>query len=238
MELHFAKLQGAGNDFIIFDDFSREIDLTTEEVSWLCDRRFGIGADGVILVRPSERSECAAYMHYINADGTLAEMCGNGIRCFAKYLVDRGYVEAQGDSCVVETLAGKRPITFVVDRRERLVEATVDMGKPILKASNVPTTLEPNAETNDGKRFVKEAAIESPWGTFAFTCVSLGNPHAVCFLDNMESLPNDLFTHPAKKRLATLDVNQIGSFFESHAVFPAKANIEFAVVRKGSIHMR
>lgn len=94
MELHFAKLHGAGNDFVFVDDFSHEIELTEEQVAFLCDRHFGIGADGVILVRPSERPECSAYMHYINSDGSLAQMCGNGVRCFAKYLVDRGYVQA------------------------------------------------------------------------------------------------------------------------------------------------
>ena len=94
MELDFVKLHGLGNDFVFIDDFSRDIELTQEQVALLCDRHFGIGADGVIMVRPSKRSECAAYMHYINADGTLAQMCGNGVRCFAKYLVDRGFVLA------------------------------------------------------------------------------------------------------------------------------------------------
>ena len=100
MELDFVKLHGLGNDFVFIDDFSRDSELTQEQVALLCDRHFGIGEDGVIMVRPSKRSECAAYMHYINADGTLAQMCGNGVRCFAKYLVDRGFVLASDGSFV------------------------------------------------------------------------------------------------------------------------------------------
>ena len=119
MELSFTKLNGAGNDFVFVDDLSNEIELTTSQVSWLCDRHFGIGADGVILVRPSERPECAAYMHYINSDGTLAQMCGNGVRCFAKFLVDRGYVQASDGSFVADTLAGPKPINFAVDDEAR-----------------------------------------------------------------------------------------------------------------------
>ena len=120
MELDFVKLHGLGNDFVFIDDFSRDIELTQEQVALLCDRHFGIGADGVIMVRPSKRSECAAYMHYINADGTLAQMCGNGVRCFAKYLVDRGFVLASDGSFVADTLAGPKPISFEVDKHDKL----------------------------------------------------------------------------------------------------------------------
>ena len=88
MELSFAKLHGLGNDFVFIDDRDRALSLTDAQVSYLCDRHFGIGADGVILVRPATSEEGDGYMHYINADGTLAQMCGNGVRCFAKYLVD------------------------------------------------------------------------------------------------------------------------------------------------------
>ena len=126
MELDFVKLHGLGNDFVFIDDFSRDIELTQEQVALLCDRHFGIGADGVIMVRPSRRSECAAYMHYINADGTLAQMCGNGVRCFAKYLVDRGFVLASDGSFVADTLAGPKPISFEVDKHDKLTFATVD----------------------------------------------------------------------------------------------------------------
>ncbi|WP_302716732.1 diaminopimelate epimerase [uncultured Senegalimassilia sp.] len=238
MELDFVKLHGLGNDFVFMDDFSRDINLTKEQVALLCDRHFGIGADGVILVRPSERSECAAYMHYINSDGTLAQMCGNGVRCFAKYLVDRGYVQASDGQFVADTLAGPKPISFEVDDRDKMTRATVDMGHPILEPSDVPVNVPANATSADGAAFAKDVAITSPWGTFAFTCVSMGNPHAICFIDDFAQLSDELFTNANDKSLATLDLNKIGAYYESHEAFPEKTNVEFAYVRSGAIDMR
>lgn len=238
MERPFSKLHGAGNDFIVFDDFSRDIDLTQKQVAWLCDRHFGIGADGVILVRPSDDPACVAYMHYINSDGTLAEMCGNGVRCFAKHLVDRGHVPAGEGHFVADTLAGRRPIAFEVDEQGKLATATVDMGRPHLDPQRVPTLLAANAKTEDGCDFVLDALIDSPWGRFAFTCVSMGNPHAVCFIDSMADLPDELFSQPQNKDIHTLFVDRIGSYFEGNHLFPEKANIEFAVVHDHGIDMR
>ena len=238
MELDFVKLHGLGNDFVFMDDFSRDIELTKEQVALLCDRHFGIGADGVILVRPSERSECAAYMHYINSDGTLAQMCGNGVRCFAKYLVDRGFVQASDGQFVADTLAGPKPISFEVDENEKMTRATVDMGHPILNPADVPVNASANAESEQGVAFAKDVAIDSPWGSFAFTCVSMGNPHAICFINNFDALSNELFADPSNKCLETLDLNKVGAFYESHAMFPEKTNVEFAHVRTGAIDMR
>lgn len=238
MELDFVKLHGLGNDFVFMDDFSRDTNLTKEQVALLCDRHFGIGADGVILVRPSERSECAAYMHYINSDGTLAQMCGNGVRCFAKYLVDRGYVQASDGQFVADTLAGPKPISFEVDDRDKMTRATVDMGHPILEPSDVPINVPANATSADGAAFAKDVAITSQWGTFAFTCVSMGNPHAICFIDDFAQLSDELFTNANDKSLATLDLNKIGAYYESHEAFPEKTNVEFAHVRSGAIDMR
>ncbi|WP_139653002.1 diaminopimelate epimerase [Raoultibacter phocaeensis] len=238
MELDFAKLHGAGNDFIVIDDFSREIELTAQQIAWLCDRRFGIGADGIILVRPSDTPECAAYMHYINADGSLAEMCGNGVRCFAKYLVDRRFVETKDRFLAADTKAGVRSITYSVDEAGALVSATVDMGTPALAPETVPTTLRANAESPWGEPCVLDAVVESPWGPFAFTCVSMGNPHAVCFLDDMNSLPDGLFADFTDKTLATFDLDRIGAYFEHHPAFPEKTNVEFAVASEKGIAMR
>lgn len=237
MEIDFVKLNGCGNDFVFIDDLSNEIELTPEQVQRLCDRHFGIGADGVILVRPSDNPECVAYMHYINADGTLAEMCGNGVRCFAKYLVDHGYVSADDGKFVADTKAGERPITFQVDDKGLMTVATVDMGRPILAPEQVPVALEANAETENGQGFVKEALIDSPWGAIPFTCVSMGNPHAVTFVEDFSTWPAELFKGDDKS-LETLRVDTIGAFFESNPTFPAKANIEFAQVKPDGIHMR
>lgn len=237
MELTFTKLNGAGNDFVFVDDLSSEIELTTSQVAWLCDRHFGIGADGVILVRPSERPECAAYMHYINSDGTLAQMCGNGVRCFAKFLVDRGYVQPSDGAFVADTLAGPKPISFTIDDEGKMTQATVDMGHPILDPQTVPVSVEANAQSTTGVAYAGDIAIESPWGPFAFTCVSMGNPHAITFIEDFETLPDELFTSD-EKTLATLDLEKIGAYYESNPIFPEKANIEFASITERGIEMR
>lgn len=238
MKFDFVKLNGLGNDFVFVNDLDETLELSEAQVAQICDRHFGIGADGVILVRPSRRPECAAYMHYINSDGSLAQMCGNGVRCFAKYLVDRGIVDAKDGSFVADTLAGPKPISFEVDKDGKLTSATVDMGEPILEPSLVPVSLEGNAVTSDGQPYVSDCALESPWGDFAFTCVSMGNPHAVCFIDSFEALPDSLFKDPTNKSLESFDIDAIGAYFESHAAFPERTNVEFAEVTPANIHMR
>lgn len=237
MELDFVKLHGLGNDFVVIDDLDGKVALTAGQVSQLCDRAFGIGADGVILVRPSARPECRAYMHYINSDGTLAQMCGNGVRCFAKFLVDRGLVSAADGGFVADTLAGPRPIRFVTDEAGRLVSATVNMGAPILEPSRVPVAVEANDE-RDGVPCALDVPLDSPYGTFRFSCVSMGNPHAVCFIDDMSALPDELFADPNDKRLDTLRLDAVGAHFESAPEFPEKTNVEFAEVREDGIAMR
>lgn len=238
MEREFVKLNGLGNDFIVMDDRASQIEMSTEQVQALCDRHFGIGADGIILVRPPKTPDALAYMHYINSDGTLAQMCGNGVRCFAKFLVDAGIADAASERLIAGTMAGDRPLTFTVDEEDRMLEATVDMGCPILDPSAVPTALTANAERPDGTPFVKEVLLDSPWGAFSFTCASMGNPHAVCFVEDWESLPDALFTDAQDKGLSTLRIDEAGAFFESHPAFPEKTNVEFAEVTPDGISMR
>ncbi len=228
MKYEFFKLHGLGNDFIFINDWDSSVTLSTDDVRYLCDRHFGIGADGVILVRQSPRSECTGYMHYINSDGTLAEMCGNGIRCFAKFLVDRGYVDYRSGSFTTDTLRGPLSLTFSVDDNHLLTEATVDMDEPIFDPARIPVNYSVNAKTDSGISFIKEMPLESPWGIFSFTCVSMGNPHAVCFLDDLDALDSSVFLSESRS-LETFDLEKIGAFFESHPVFPAKCNIEFVV---------
>ncbi|MEA5020468.1 MAG: diaminopimelate epimerase [Gordonibacter sp.] len=238
MEVNFAKLHGAGNDFIIIDDMRSTMELLPAQIAALCDRHFGIGADGVILVRPSQRGECVAYMHYFNSDGSLAQMCGNGVRCFAKFLVDRGYTPASEGRCVVDTLAGPKSLSFTVDEQGRMLTATVDMGRPILAASDVPTTLCAEGETEEGESFVKDVSVPVEWGALSFTCVSMGNPHAVTFIEDFAALPDELFIDASCKSLETLDMKRIGASYEAHEVFPEKINVECAMVREGRIAMR
>lgn len=218
----FVKLHGAGNDFVFIEDLNNERDLTPEQIKGVCDRHFGIGADGVVFVRPPEDPSNSGFMDYRNSDGTIAQMCGNGVRCFAKYLVDYGIVEPNTPLINVETRAGVKTISYSANSDGKLVNATVDMGEPLLNPQRIPTTLAFNAMTEAGEAFVKEAAIDSPFGTFRFTCVSMGNPHAVTFVEDCDAV----------------DIDAVGAYFESCEVFPEKANIEFATVRDDGIHMR
>ncbi len=238
MHLDFVKLNGLGNDFIFIEDFENNIELNDTQVKQMCDRHFGIGADGVILVRSSKREECRAYMHYINSDGSLAQMCGNGVRCFAKYLVDRGYVDPHSGSFIADTLAGPRGITFETDKSDKLVTATVDMGKPIFDPAEIPVNAQTNATCEDGTPCVLDLPLRSAWGTFKFSCVSMGNPHAVCFIEDWEGLPDELFSDSQIKDLSNFNVNVVGAYFESYKIFPEKTNVEFAVVKDDAIQMR
>lgn len=220
MRYEFAKLNGLGNDFVMIDDMNDEIVLTPEQVQEICDRHFGVGGDGVILVKPSPRPECAAYMDYYNSDGTKAQMCGNGVRCFAKFLVDRGIVDPQSGSFVADTLAGPKLIEFVLDEDGKLAQATVDMGAPILEPRQVPTTLD-GVDTSFGL-VALEQPIDVDGSSYEFTCVSMGNPHAIAFLDE-----GDLSV-----------VQSIGPFVETCDAFPENTNVEFAHVDGDAITMR
>lgn len=236
MRLEFAKLNGLGNDFVMIDNMDGNISLTPEQVIFLCDRHFGIGGDGVILVDSPRTEGTDAFMNYINSDGTLAQMCGNGVRCFAKFLVDRGLVDINKGMLVAGTLAGPKPIKFHV-ADDLMTTAEVDMGDPILNPKEVPTIFEPNAKTPDGVEYAADVALDSPWGIFEFTTVSMGNPHAVCFIDDFNALPDDIFVLDDKS-LSTLNLDMIGPFFEKNEAFPEKANIEFAQVTPDGINMR
>jgi diaminopimelate epimerase len=197
-------MHGLGNDFVVIEDLAEELDLAPEAVAWFCDRHFGIGGDGLILVRPANVADAEFFMLYYNADGTTAEMCGNGIRCFAKYLVDHGHLPAESDSVRVQTLGGVKPITISRDDDGLMNMATVDMGKPELTPEKIPTTLPGEA--------VYDCPIETELGTFRITAVSMGNPHAVIWVDDVDSAP----------------VDTVGPLIENHSVFPAKTNVEFA----------
>lgn len=204
MHLEFDKMNGLGNDFIVIEDLESSLDMTPEAVAWFCDRHFGIGADGLMLVRPAVSEEADFYMHFFNADGSLAEMCGNGVRCFAKYLVDHGLVSTEADRIVVETLGGLKPVTFTRGADGSLDTATVDMGMPVLTPELIPTTFAGSQ--------VYECPVETPEGTVRVSAVSMGNPHAVIWVDDVQAAP----------------VESVGPFIESHERFPKHTNVEFA----------
>lgn len=215
MELRFTKMHGLGNDLVVIEDLDASLDLAPEAVRWLADRNFGIGGDGVILVRPSSASDADWCMLYFNADGTAAETCGNGIRCFAKYVVDRGLVPADAETVAVQTLGGVRRVAITRDEDGALAFATVDMGTPILAAADVPTTLAGDP--------VVDVPLATDEGEVRVTCVSMGNPHVIVWVADVEEAP----------------VETLGPAIETHAAFPNRTNVEFArVLDDGTIRLR
>lgn len=211
MKVTFSKMHGLGNDFVVIDDSAEELDCVPEAVQWFCDRNFGIGSDGLILIRPATTDEADFFMLYYNTDGTTAEMCGNGIRCFTKYLVDHGLLPDDADSVRVETFSSIMPITFTRDHAQKMHSATVDMGEPILTPAEIPTTLDDDQVFN--------YPIETPHGTFDITVVSMGNPHAILWVDDIDTAP----------------VDTVGPAIENHPAFPNKMNVEFAQAMGGDI---
>ncbi len=254
MKLDFVKMDGCGNDFIMIDDWDRTLSLTPVEVQRLCDRHFGIGADGVICAQRPLDDDCDAFMNYINADGTFAQMCGNGVRCFAKFLIDEGFSSRHGMRqpdggshrsaeepslrLFAGTRAGRKELVCFLGERGAVSSVTVNMGIPVLEPEKIPVRAEIDATASDGTLYVGDLAIDSPWGMLRFCCVSFGNPHAVAFADTWEALSDDAFSDPADRSLDTLNVDMVGEFFESHPLFPEKTNVEFAQIEDDGIHMR
>ncbi|WP_088187645.1 diaminopimelate epimerase [Desulfosporosinus sp. FKA] len=199
--MNFVKMHGLGNDFVFLDHFSH---TPQEEADYpklaqkLCHRQFGIGGDGLIVILPSQGAD--ARMRIINSDGSEPEMCGNGIRCFARYVYDQGIVSR--NPMRVETLAGV--LTLGLDLEDGQVRGVrVDMGEPILKADLIPVL-------GAGEPVVGQS-LEALGKTFFYTAVSMGNPHCVIFVDDYSSL----------------DFERLGPAIESHPLFPRKTNVEF-----------
>jgi diaminopimelate epimerase len=187
--VEFVKAHGSGNDFVVVEDLADRHELTPELVRAVCDRHVGVGADGLIRIAPG--TEAPFFMDYRNADGSLAEMCGNGVRVVAKYLGDRGHV---GGSFDLETRAGVKHLELHADNRGSIDRVTVDMGPP---------------EVQD------ERTLEVDGEQVTATILSMGNPHAVVFVDDVDKAP----------------VTSLGPRLETHPAFlPAKTNVEFAEV--------
>ena len=206
--MKFVKMEGLGNDFIVTHGLTEEEHNTAiNNASLLCDRRKGIGADGVIFILPAETEDADYRMSYFNADGGEAEMCGNGIRCFALYLNEMGLSDKK--EFFVETLAGLIKTERIGD------DIRVDMGAPVLDADKIPT------KKADGQVIMEPIPVENR--EFRITAVSMGNPHAVIYADQ---LTDDL-------------VLGFGPKLESHPFFPKKANIEFIkILSDDEIEMR
>ncbi len=209
--MRFIKMHGIGNDYVYVDCVRQPVPADPAALAKaVSDRHFGIGGDGLILVCPSDKAD--ARMRMFNADGSESEMCGNGVRCVAKLVHDHGI--ARKSRLSIET--GRGVLTLDLHLKGGLVDTvTVDMGEPILEAAAIPTTLTGTPPT--------EVQLESPLGILRATCVSMGNPHAVIFVDEI----TDALVH------------QAGPVLERHAAFPRRANIEFVkVLSRGAFQMR
>lgn len=198
MKLPFTKMQGCGNDYIYINCFEETVESPEKLAVRLSDRHFGIGADGVILILPSETAD--ARMRMFNADGSEGKMCGNGIRCVAKYVYDHGI--AQKSPLTIETLSGIKTLELTV-RDGLAVCAKVDMGRPALSPAEIPVRL--GGETVIGRE------TEIAGDRYSITCVSMGNPHAVIFCPEIDSL----------------QLTELGPKFENAPLFPEKVNTEF-----------
>lgn len=211
MEFEFTKYHGLGNDFILIDNrAAAEPLLTPDQAVQLCDRHFGIGADGVIFALPGQ-SGTDYTMRIFNSDGSEPEMCGNGIRCLAQFLAELETVSIP-HTYRIHTLAG-----IISPRLEAAGQVKVDMGEPRLLAAEIPTTL-----GQPDQKVVAEALVVADQ-TWSVTCVSMGNPHCITFVEDV----------------AAIALETLGSQFETHAVFPKKINVEFIqVVRRDYLKMR
>ena len=206
--MKFIKMHGAGNDYVYVDCFSQTVpDDLSELARRVSHRRFGIGGDGLILVRPSDVAD--ARMQMFNADGSESEMCGNGIRCVAKLVYDHDI--AKNKQLRIETGAGVLDLTLSVDDQGLVDQVTVDMGVPELVGSRIPTTLNPS---NDQGQVIS-IPVEFAGHALEVTCVSMGNPHCIIFVDG--ELTDDL-------------VLGLGPKIENDSRFPNRVNVEFVQV--------
>ena len=200
--MKFTKMHGIGNDYIYVNGFEEKLENPSEAAVKLSDRRFGIGSDGLILILPSDVADCR--MEMFNADGSIGKMCGNGIRCVAKYVYDRGLVKK--DVLRVETRSGVKTLQLRVEDG-KVASVRVNMGQPELDPEKIPVLFSKD-------RMVDEEVYTPSGNVWRVTCVSMGNPHAVIFVDDVEGV----------------NLPAIGPEMEKHAMFPERANIEFAQV--------
>jgi len=222
LKLLFEKMEGLGNDFIMLDD--REGEIAAFQGGYpavarcLCSRNFGIGGDGIILMLNSATEDIG--FRIFNSDGSEAQMCGNGMRCFAKYLFENKIITEK--KITVETRAGRVIPEIITDDSGRVKLVCVDMGEPVLDPVKVPFVISDQAAVAPGQTAVN-VPINVDGKTFNITAVSMGNPHAVIFVDDV----------------TTTEVKTCGSKIENHPSFPQKTNVEFIqMIDRHQMHMR
>lgn len=213
MKLQFVKMHGAGNDYVYVDGMKYQIPDESAAAKKLSDRHFSVGGDGLIIIKKGTKADFEMVMY--NPDGSRGAMCGNGIRCVAKYLFDEGYTNGKTEFTIESMGAIKHIKVNVIDGKA--VSARVNMGKPILKANDIPVNF-------DGEKCVNQPVTFAD-RKFNMTCVSMGNPHAVMFIDE----------HPVD-----FDLNKYGKTAEQNTeLFPDRVNAEFAkVIDRENIEMR
>lgn len=212
MKLSFTKWHGCGNDFILLHkniDAVQDFGILAKK---LCDRHYGIGADGILILEESEKADLK--MEIVNADGTYAQMCGNGIRCLAKYAYEEKIIKK--DTFFIETAAGILTTKLMLQADGTVKNICVDMGEPILEGEKIPILGYASA------RVIAES-LEVGKDTYKITCVSMGNPHCVLFVSDAENF----------------NIREIGPVIEKHHIFPEKTNVEFAqIISQDVVRMR
>ena len=211
MQFKFSKWHGCGNDFVFVNGFNENVDGISASATAICDRKFGVGADGVILILPSEK--CDFRMQIFNSDGSEAEMCGNGIRCFARYAYENKLTDKL--SFTVETKAGIITPQIIIDDN-KTKSVCVNMGQPVLEGEKIPVQ-------GFGNSHIVSEAITVDGSKFDITCVSMGNPHCVIFVSDINKI----------------DIKKWGPILEKYKIFPNKTNVEFVqVINRKHLRMR
>lgn len=216
MNIKFTKMHGCGNDYIYINGIREQIESEKkpELAKRLSDRHFGIGADGVIFINQGKGAEFEMEMY--NADGSRAQMCGNGIRCVAKYVYEHGLTDKT--DITIESFGSVKYLTLTVNDKNKVERVRVNMGAPILEAAQIPVRSE-NAKVIDEEIIVNAKA-------YRMTCVSMGNPHAVVFVNDIDDMKN-------------FDLESVGPYFENHERFPERTNTEFVrIIDKNNVQMR
>lgn len=208
--MKFTKMEGCGNDYVYVNGFENKIENPNKLSEIVSDRNFGIGSDGLIIVNPSDVADFRMNMY--NADGSEGKMCGNGIRCVAKFVYD--YKMTDKKVITVETLSGIKTLVLNVED-DKVKTVRVDMGSPILEAKKIPVV-------SDKEKVINEPLMIDN-KEYGITCVSMGNPHAITFVDDTDAI----------------DIEYIGPMFEKHEIFPDRVNTEFIqVIDRQTIKMR
>ena len=217
--MRFTKMHGLGNDYVYVNCFKEKIEKPAELARIVSDRHFGIGSDGLILICPSQKA--GVRMRVFNADGSEAEMCGNGIRCAAKYAYEHKLAKAgkafnvpcEGESCPaslkIETSRGILTVGLIIDD-DKVQKVCVNMGQPVLEAADIPVALPVKKVIEQPMQFENRA--------FVMTCVSMGNPHAVFFRND----------------LSIINIEKFGPAIENHSIFPNRVNVHFVQVNNPS----